>query len=470
MAQITEAQRKQRIAQLLKDLNKVPPERHEVARLPWTGGEPLLCPVIKIGVDEVLLNHQSHRIRAQLEDDVEWREIGRDPHSERAQKLIERHVRDSRSADEFKNLKESLAKEGQTDPGVMTHLGVLVNANTRVVALRELEDPNKRYIRVAVLPETAQPKEHALLELRLQMQKDLKVEYSLTNELLFIEELSTERGLSDAQIARELRIFPESEKKGPAEVAARLRMLDLIRQMQKIPLEPLPLTFFDSLGYQQLRELDRAYHARLEEDKADALAYMESFLLSVAVGVTPVHQVRKIDPDFMPEYMLPQLQDDEGIGTVVDQLVTPDPSKGKTRPKGVTTLVGPQPDREAEELDVRKLLNVVTQRDKRVEIPGSSVVLQKEDVVDAVKSAIITGIDEKKRDAREEDKLEAPIDALKNATKQIGKCTEALHSVVRDAEYDEKRRKSLEAAFKRLKRTYRDLETALVKSEVISKG
>jgi hypothetical protein len=88
---------------------------------------------------------------------------------------------------------------------------------------------------VAVLPQVAQPDEFALLELRLQMQKELKVEYSMTNELLFIEELSKERRLSPAQIARELRIFPESQRMGENEVVLRLGMLDLVRTMQAVP-------------------------------------------------------------------------------------------------------------------------------------------------------------------------------------------------------------------------------------------
>lgn len=466
MAQITEAQRAQRIRDLLNDLNRVPPERHEVTRIPWTGGEPLLCEVIKIGVDEVLLNHGSHRIRAQLEDDPEWSELKRDPLSEAAQKVVERHVRESRDPTDFAALKDSLAREGQTDPGVVTHKGVLVNANTRVVALRELEDPNKRYIRVAVLPQVAHPDELALLELRLQMQKDLKVEYSLTNELLFIEELSSDRSLSDAQIAKELRIFPESPKKGENEVRARLRMLDLIRQMQRIPIDSLPLTFFDDLGYEQLRELDRNYQSRLQIDPSSAREYMESFLLSIAVGVTPVHQIRRIDGDFMPTYMLPQLQEDEGIGTVVDALVAPSDHPREIA-DGVASLLGEAAPERSTEVDITRLLNIVTQRDKRVTVPDSPVILNRDDVKDAVKTAMITGIKEKRRDESAEDKMEAPIEAVKTATRQLSSCIEALQRVANDPEYDIKRRKSLEAAFKKLKRTYRDLELALSKSEVL---
>jgi len=466
VAQITEAQRVQRIKHLLAELNKVPPERHEVVRLPGPAGEPRLCQVIVIGVDEVLLNHRSHRVRAQLEDDPEWKLVRDDPHSEPAQKVIQRHVRGARTAEEFAALKDSLQREGQTDPGVMTHKGVLINANTRVVALREFEDPSKRHIRVAVLPETVHPDELALLELRLQMQKELKVEYSLTNELLFIEELANERHLSDAQIARELRIYPESPKKGENEVRLRLRMLDLIRQLQRIPHEPLRLTFFDTLGYEQLRDLHRSYHSLVEQDPAEAERHLESFLLSVAVGVTPVHQIRRIDPDFMADYMVPQLEEDEVLGGVAGGLASIAPSDD-VDPAGVDALLtGDGTDAGA--VNVRGLIDVVTRRDKRVRIAGTPIVLEQDDVKDAVKAAIITGIKEKRRDENEADKLQAPIEAIKNANKQLERCSEACREILGGPEFDDKRRKSLEAAFKKLRRTYRSLEAELVRAKVVA--
>lgn len=467
MAQITEAQRIERINELLRELNKVPPERHEVERLPWSGREPVLCPVIKIGVDEILLNHRSHRVRAQLEDDPEWKELRKDPHSEAAQRLIERHVRDARKPEEFAALKESLQREGQTHPGVMTHKGILVNANTRVVALRELEDPSLRYIRVAVLPSTAQPDELALLELRLQMQKELKVDYTLTNELLFIEELSSERHLTDAQIARELRVYPESERKGENEVRLRLRMLDLIREMQRIPDEPLSLTFFDKLGYEQLREVHRMYHSLLEQDPDSGRRYLESFLLSVAVGVTPVHQIRKIDAAFMPEYMLPQLEEDEVVGAIADKLVGPEGDGPAAAPAGADALLVKAESEDAPPVDVKRLINVVTRRDKRVDVSGSPLVLERDDVREAIKTAIITGINEKKRDEKDADKLEAPIEIVKGATRELTKAADAVKAIAADPEFDQKRRKSLEAAFKKLKRGARDLEAALIKANVV---
>lgn len=463
---VTEAQRIQRIKELLGELNKVPPEKHEVIRVPGPGNEPRHCQVIKIHVDEVVLNPRSHRVRAQLEDDPEWAEHKDDPFSEAAQAVIQRQVREARSREEFAALKESLASEGQTEPGVVTSKGVLINANTRVVALREVDDPNKRYIRVAVLPDTLQPDELALLELRLQMQKELKVDYSLTNELLFIEELSVERSMLPAQIAKELRIG-ETAKKGESEVTLRLKLLDLLRTMQQVPRDGLRLTFFDDLGYEQLRDLHRAYNAVVDNDPAEATNILEAFLLSVSVGVTPVHHLRRIDPDFIPEYMLPQLEEDEILGPHAAKLASL-PLQETSKPAGVGALLTGDGDGSAE-VNVRGLIDIVTQRDHKVLIPGTNLVLERDDVKDALKTAIINGVSEKRRDDSASDRLQAPIERMRAAAKQVDKCTEACEGLIGTAEFDDSRRKTLEVAFKRLQKNFRLLEAELVKAGVTKK-
>jgi hypothetical protein len=462
---VTEAQRVARIKELLAELNKVPPEKHEVIRVPGPGNEPRHCQVIKIHVDEVVLNPRSHRVRAQLEDDPEWAENKDDPFSESAQVVIQRQVREARTREEFATLKDSLSNEGQSDPGVVTSKGVLINANTRAVAFRELDDPNKRYIRVAVLPETMQEDELALLELRLQMQKELKVDYSLTNELLFIEELSVERSMPPAQIGKELRIG-ETVKKGEGEVSLRLKFLDLLRTMQKLPREGLRLTFFDALGYEQLRDLYRAYGAVVDNDPVRATSVLEAFLLSVSVGVTPVHQLRRIDPDFIPEYMLPQLEEDEMIGAHAAKLAAL-PMQTIAKPTGVGALLTGDGDSDVTEVNVRGLIDIVTQRDHKVPIPGTNFVLERDDVKDAVKTAIINGVTEKKRDDSASDRLQAPIDRVRLAAKQVDKCTEACVGVIGTTEFGDSRRKTLEVAYKRLQKNFRVLEAELVKSSVI---
>ena len=132
-----------------------------------------------------------------------------------------------------------------------------------------------------------------------------------------------------------MRIHPDNPKKGAAEIDARLQYLDLIRIMQRIPSRPLPLTFFNAIKLEQLREVHRAHSALLQTDPARAQAHLESFLLSVAVGIKAVHEIRQVDADFMSEYMLPQLEDDEGIvGQFAIQLATA-PPEDAGRPSGV---------------------------------------------------------------------------------------------------------------------------------------
>lgn len=466
MPHLTESQRVQRVRELLADLHKVPPEKHETVRIPWTTDERRLVDVITISVDEVLLNPQSHRIRSQLQDDPAWAELSKDPFSEAAQRAIQRHVREARDADELQALKESLLQDGQTDPGVMTHAGLLINANTRAVALREVEDPARRHLRVAVLPPTAKAEELTLLELRLQMQKDLKVAYTLTNELLFIEELATARNLSAKQIARELRIHADNPKKGAAEIEARLQYLDLIRVLQRIPVRALPLTFFNAIKLEQLREVHRTRTTLLQTDPARAQAHLESFLLSVAVGIKAVHEIRQIDAEFMADYMLPQLEEDEAVGQFAAALATT-PADHAERPSGVGALLVDDGSDTSPAVNTRHLINVVTSRDRTVLVPGTKFSLDREDVKDALKTAVAAGIKDKKREKRDEDQLSAPVSAVKDATKQLIRAKDAFHAVEHDPEFDDRRRKTLEAAVNKLARTNRDLRATLVKAGVV---
>jgi hypothetical protein len=303
------------------------------------------------------------------------------------------------------------------------------------------------------------------------MQKDLKVDYSMTNELLFIEELFDERHMSEAQIAQELRIHTESAKKGENEVRSRLQMLDLIRTMQKIPTEPLKLTFFDAVSYQHLKDLLRVYQGLLNQDPVKARKHLESFLLSVSVGVTAVHQVRRVDAEFMGRYMLPHLEEDEVVGKVAEKLVASDDGAGGETPAGVEALRVDDDDEDVGAVDVSKLINLVTRRDKDVKLAQGNVVIThpQEDVKGALKDAILGGIGDKRRDELDADKLAAPTKAIKDATRDLTKAGDALNTVASDPDFDDKHRKTLEAAFKKLTRVHRDLEATLTKAGVLRK-
>jgi hypothetical protein len=112
-------------------------------------------------------------------------------------------------------------------------------------------------------------------------------------------------------------------------------------------------------------------------------------------------------------------------------------------------------------------VNILTRRDKRVTVGGTAVTVDQDDVGQALKAAIISGIKEKKRDERDANKLEAPITAVKEAGREAAKAIDAFKAVADDPDFDQKQRKSLEAAFKKLKRSYRALETVLEKAHVV---
>lgn len=161
----------------------------------------LVLPVASVALDMVLLSPHSHRIKAQLQSlpQAEQDVVVTDPYGTPAQETIARLLRETPG---YERIKSAIANDGQLFAGVLTTGGVLVNANTRAVALRELRE---RYIKVVVLPADAGPREITELELRLQMEQEVKQEYSFTSQLLFIEDLINSGNYTTAEVGRGLR-------------------------------------------------------------------------------------------------------------------------------------------------------------------------------------------------------------------------------------------------------------------------
>ena len=56
---------------------------------------------------------------------------------------------------------------------------------------------------------------------------------------------------------------------------------------------------------------------------------------------------------------------------------------------------------------------------------------------------------------------------MKEATKQLARAKDAFLAVQHDPDFDQRRRKTLEAAMNKLGRVSRDLKTTLVKADVL---
>lgn len=188
-----------------------------------------------------------------------------------------------------------------------------MNANRRATALTDL---GREYVRVAVLPEDAGPREIDQVELRLQVQEDYKEPYTFTNRLVFVEDFTTLYDYNDDRIASELRVVV-------GDVARMRRSLALIREAQQRAGEGvLPLTFFDDKE-QSLRELDDA--AQRLRDDAEAVARLRDARLLCMLADQGYARLRNVTESFVADYLEEHLDEDDilpaaiaAMGTLVD--------------------------------------------------------------------------------------------------------------------------------------------------------
>ncbi len=453
---ITEEARKRQVEQALAARAQKPESERHSHPLPWRGSEKYF-PVIEVPLDVPLLNADSHRIRAELEAPG-YTEVRANKTSDEAQDVLASLWRIAHR--KFDQLKESLSVEGQTEPGVMTRSGVMVNGNTRLVALRELKDPSRQWVRVAVLDGDSTATELAQLELRLQVRDPLRDPYKLSNELLFVEEMAREYSMPDEAIAFSLGWNLSSPAAGRKRVALHRRLLDLIRQMQKCdPL--LPITFFDD-KLQQLKELDQRYNELLSSGKsAECTQLLETWVLVARSGYSSVHQIRSVtrSKDFVGDYLIPRLGEQEMFAETAEELVAGAELETQPGLPGLDDLGVSSLGDEPTGYNLRPLVDVVEEAvDTRVTLPGVPESVQ----ADAAKAAITCAVDGAVKDYRADDKAEdelsAPVEALRKAGTEIRKATAAYKELRFTKEFERASKASFVYQLKHVRKYLRELE------------
>jgi hypothetical protein len=277
-------------------------------------GQRVAVRVVSLDPRLLLLNHDNFRIHSQLEDSVKRDIVFQDPSGAEAQKIIEDLLAATK---EFKGLKEQLQEYGQQEPGLISYDGLLVNGNTRAVALRQL---NSAGMLVGVLPQSANGKDLLLIQSDLQMQRWIHQDYSFTNELLFLEELQATLGMDNANIVKRLgwRSGRASEKK----LEKKFRLLRIIREVRVASNKPVPYSFFDD-KQQILEDLDADYEKAKEVDFEVAENLKRLKLVAMVRGLTK-DQVRIIDEDWLEpslptgDAVIPKPADNE-LGRVIDE-------------------------------------------------------------------------------------------------------------------------------------------------------
>ncbi|SOC48550.1 hypothetical protein SAMN05660748_1246 [Blastococcus aggregatus] len=405
------------------------------ASIMWKGSE-LVVPVASVDLDLVLLNPHSHRISAQLQSlsqDVQDMVAG-NPYGPEAQATITKILQETSG---YERIKMALLNDGQLDPGVITTAGVLINANTRAVALRELR---KSYVKVLVLPQDATTKEIIDLELLLQMRQDVKQDYSFPSQALFIEDLIESGHFTVLEVGRRIRSdLTESaadKKKASELVQLELRLLGLMREVRTASRGAVTWTYFDDKR-QALLEIDQDYQKLKNTKPEEATRVRDAQLAGVIAGVE-YRKLREIDASLMDNYVEGAMREVSALAPHVDALLGSGAPDFEAAPEGLdllddeTTGAGPT---------LSGLYTLLAQAgpDDTVALPtndGPPLELPRKAVAAALYGALSTAIENKQRDNRRLDDLTAPMVFLKEATRSLDKATGAYTDVRQRTAFD----------------------------------
>lgn len=317
------------------------PGTQETATVEWRG-QLKHIPVISMPIDLLSYNPGTHRVRAQRSlDAARDRDLSADPFGPTAQAYLH-HLLMGDPADpskvdpSFEGLKEDLQQHGQSEPGIITRSGVLINGNTRRAALKEL---GQEHIRVGVLPPDAAHDDLLAIELSLQLRKDHKRDYSFMNFLLAVEERAL-AGRPPAEIQKDFRIKATTYERARWVLGFVKEAIE--RSRVEVPGETdLSLRLIDFEEHQgKLEELYRSYTSLKVKSPDEAEAMREQRLLAIVFNKSKT-DLRLIEHDFARKYMKGVLPAEPTLGGGVKipgtSITTPGPSAEVATLRDLTT-------------------------------------------------------------------------------------------------------------------------------------
>jgi hypothetical protein len=176
--------------------------------------------------------------------------------------------------------------------------GVLINGNTRLVALRDLGSPG---IDVAVLPADALPGDFLDIEMSLQMLALTHQNYTFTNQLLLMDRYLS-LGHSPRELAEKLNWLRGWQRK----IDQNLRVLNLINEIRGQYQSHFPYEYFDT-KQQVLKDLDDDYQRLIQADYESAENLKWTRISAIFLGVSK-DQVRAIDENFFDDEVIRRLE------------------------------------------------------------------------------------------------------------------------------------------------------------------
>ena len=256
-------------------------------------GEFLPLEVVRVNVSVPLLNHDNSRLRAQLKSHPRGSKVLANPSESESQEIIAELLR---RTEQYDKLCEQLQDKGQVEPGVVTRDGMLVDGNTRLVALKDI---GKTGMDVAVLPASATDDDFFDVEASIQLRKLVHRDYTFTNQLLLVASLKSRFDSEDA-------IFEALDWKrdGAKRLAEHERRLALVEEARE--LTGRPYEFFDD-KQELIKDLDIAFQNLLHTDPESAEQLKQTRIFAMEIGLNK-DEVRAIDEDFIEEAITPHLE------------------------------------------------------------------------------------------------------------------------------------------------------------------
>ncbi|MFF7371877.1 transcriptional regulator [Streptomyces tricolor] len=381
----------------------------ETLTVEWRG-KPEHLDVIQMPVGNLYYNPATHRIRAQASHDPKQAAaLADDPWSSESQAYLDRLLQvlpadPARTDPEFDELVASLKEYGQTDPGLITREGILVNGNTRRAGLVQLYGPTHE-MRVAVLPESCDWQDIAAIELSLQLRKEHRRDYSYINRLLAVQEL-VDRGTPLAVIASIFRTTAERCRQDQWVLANIESLIERSRSSGS----QLSLVAFEDQA-EKFRELQRAYAKQYATNPEKAELLLENRLAAMLLGFAKT-DVRFIDHDFSKRY----------LSKVLPEVSAPAGPAASTAIPGLGRAVkGPSAD-----LSAAKALTDTVLRLRVAIQPGGSIAQDAADEAQKeakkLRDAMDKAITDAGRDARIQKRKQAAPARLADAGRYIDQC------------------------------------------------
>ena len=376
---------------------------------------PKVVEVIRIDPKTVLLNHDNSRVKAQLIDHPDRHIVEQDPTSEAAQEVLASLLRNT---EKFATLKEELKILGQREPGLIARHGLLVNGNTRVVALRDLGASG---VDVAVLPIDAGPREYLDLEMNLQMARLTHQDYTFTNELLLLEKYK-DFGHSDAELATKMHWYKNGKKK----VEEKFQLLSLVKEARAIIDPPLAFETFDSKK-QHLLDLNAEYQIMVSSGDVRGANNMKwGRLLAMFLQVNK-DQTRVIKDDFFDENIFNRVEGNSKLEKIFSDFKRVPVSDGLDDVIGV--------DLPTDEVDIKALVTKIA-----ADLSDEKGYLSKDfsDEMIAIQKAIRGASEEVISKGKFESYLFAPSDILSETRVNLESVVEKFDEVSKLKEFDVK--------------------------------